>query len=315
MPTPTFIDHELQQIRLKSGCLLGYAEYGYPFGKPVLFFHGQWASRRQARTLDKSAAECHVRLIGVDRPGFGISSFVRGRTVLDWPRDVSEFADQLGLNRFAVLGVSAGAKYALACARTLGDRISGTALVSAFGPLQNFADLLCTPPALLPWILSLQTTPGLTAPLMGWLDYANALDPDLFLTWFALMLPPADRVALGQPDTWRIMRAMVSDAFCNGSRGVAWEHRLTAAPWGFAVHDVLSQVQLWHGLEDTVVPAAMTQSLEDELQNCNSYYIKGEGHLSLLANRGRDIIRALVNGGTQNRSYPPQWGRRSLPSA
>lgn len=294
-PASTFVDYQSQQIRLNSGRLLGYAEYGYPFGKPVLFFHGQWCSRRQARTLDKFATECQVRLIGVDRPGFGLSDFAAGRTVLDWPSDVTELADQLGLRRFAVLGVSAGAKYALACTRVLGDRIAGTAVLSAFGPVDHFDDLRLTPPALLPWILSLQTTPSITAPLMGWFDYTAALTPDLFLTGLALALPSADRVALGQPDAWRLMCEVISDAFRDGSRGVAWEHRLTAAPWGFSLHDVPSRVHLWHGLDDTLVPPVMAESFEHSLPECNVHYIKDEGHLSLLANRGYDVLRSLVN--------------------
>ena len=43
-------------------------------------------------------------MIVPDRPGFGLSDFQEDRTYLDWPEDVRELADQLGIDRFAVLG-------------------------------------------------------------------------------------------------------------------------------------------------------------------------------------------------------------------
>ena len=57
-----------------------------------------------------------MRLVGVDRPGMGRSSFKLRRRFLDWPDEVAELADRLGLNRFAVVGFSGGGPYAAACA-------------------------------------------------------------------------------------------------------------------------------------------------------------------------------------------------------
>ena len=44
------------------------------------------------------------------RRGFGLSTFQKNRGFLDWPTDVADAADLLGIDRFAVLAVSA-AKY------------------------------------------------------------------------------------------------------------------------------------------------------------------------------------------------------------
>jgi pimeloyl-ACP methyl ester carboxylesterase len=52
-----------------------------------------------------------VRHIQLDRPGFGLSDFQPGRTVLDWPDDVAHVADLLGIERFAVIGVSGRGPY------------------------------------------------------------------------------------------------------------------------------------------------------------------------------------------------------------
>jgi hypothetical protein len=41
----------------------------------------------------------------IERPGFGVSDFQPNRRILDWPRDVVEVVDALGLDSFAVAGV------------------------------------------------------------------------------------------------------------------------------------------------------------------------------------------------------------------
>ena len=103
-------DKTNQQIKLKDGRMLGYAEYGAPEGKPVFYFHGFPSSRLDWPLFDTDAiaARLNARIIAVDRPGMGLSDFKRARKLLDWPDDVIELADALQVDRFAVLGISGG---------------------------------------------------------------------------------------------------------------------------------------------------------------------------------------------------------------
>ena len=55
------------------------------------------------------AARTGWRLVAFDRPGHGLSSPHPGATLTDLADDVADLADQLGLDRFAVLGYSGGA--------------------------------------------------------------------------------------------------------------------------------------------------------------------------------------------------------------
>ena len=55
-------------------------------------------------------------------------------TLLGWADDVQALADRLGLDRFAVVGWSAGGGYALACAARMPERISAVGLASCEGP-------------------------------------------------------------------------------------------------------------------------------------------------------------------------------------
>ena len=71
-----------KKIYLRDGRILSYAEYGDPCGKPIFFFHGTPGSR-YFRPPDEITARLGVRLICVDRPGYGESTFQPGRRILD----------------------------------------------------------------------------------------------------------------------------------------------------------------------------------------------------------------------------------------
>jgi pimeloyl-ACP methyl ester carboxylesterase len=63
-----------QTFVLPDGCTLGYAEYGNPNGKALLYFHGFPSSRLEAYALDNIVLRHDIRLLALDRPGFRLSS-------------------------------------------------------------------------------------------------------------------------------------------------------------------------------------------------------------------------------------------------
>lgn len=122
-------------LRLRDGRALGYVEVGKHDGVPILHFHGNGTSRLEVLVVAAAAERLAVRLIGLDRPGIGRSAARTDYRRLDWPADVAEVADQVGLERFAVEGLSGGGPYALACADHIPQRLTACGLISpAAGP-------------------------------------------------------------------------------------------------------------------------------------------------------------------------------------
>lgn len=78
------------RIRLSDGCHLGYAEYGDPDGKPVVYFHGGLSSRLDIAFAALFCQTRGIRLLSIDRPGIGLSDFQPNRMLLDWPDDICE---------------------------------------------------------------------------------------------------------------------------------------------------------------------------------------------------------------------------------
>jgi hypothetical protein len=84
----------------------------------VLFYlHGLMGSRREFFGYRRDFAARHVRMIAVDRPGYGLSTYSPNRRcIADFADDIVALADHLHVRRFAVVGWSSGGCYALACA-------------------------------------------------------------------------------------------------------------------------------------------------------------------------------------------------------
>jgi pimeloyl-ACP methyl ester carboxylesterase len=127
-------------IRLWDGRRLQFLEVGKRDGFPIFHFHGNGSSRLEMLTVQAVAERLGVRLICPDRPGIGGSDERRGYQLLDWPDDVVEVANQLGVEQFAVEGLSGGAPFALACTYKIPHRLTACGLISpATGPFIKLA--------------------------------------------------------------------------------------------------------------------------------------------------------------------------------
>ena len=116
---------QTRTLQLPDGRQLTYTEHGPKGGVPLIYNHGFTSSRREYEALAPlvEAAGLGVRVIAVDRPGIGGSTFDPDRTIGGWAEDVAFLVDHLGIGRFSVMGVSGGGPYALSVAAGLGPQI------------------------------------------------------------------------------------------------------------------------------------------------------------------------------------------------
>jgi hypothetical protein len=90
-------------LTLPDGRKLGYAQYGSPNGKAILYHHGFPGSRIEAAAFHELSSELGLRMIAIDRPGHGWSSPHPASKLLDWPKDVERLTEHLGLESYSVL--------------------------------------------------------------------------------------------------------------------------------------------------------------------------------------------------------------------
>jgi pimeloyl-ACP methyl ester carboxylesterase len=284
-----------KQVTLRDGRDLGYAEFGDPAGRPVLYFHGFPGSRLEAGIAGEAARQRGVRLIGVDRPGVGLSDFQNDRSIPDWPADVCELADALGLDTFAVVGVSGGGPYALACAWKIPDRLTTAGVVCGLGPLDGGAPPQMMGLGRLALSLPLQA-PWLVQPLFQVAAWGIRQQSGIAVDFLAESLPEPDRSTLRDPPIRDVIAASQRESARRGARGVTWEVGLYSAPWGFRAEDVGMEVNLWHGERDAIVPVAMGRLQAAALRRCQARFYPDEGHFSLPVRRIHDILDALPPG-------------------
>ena len=134
MPRATASPNVDRTIELRDGRQVAYCEWGDPGGRPVIFLHGSPASRLFCPD-DDATRTAGVRLLTVDRPGYGRSDPQPDRMLLDWPHDFVELADQLDLPPCPVIGWSGGGRYAMALGVGAPDHITSVGLVASVGPI------------------------------------------------------------------------------------------------------------------------------------------------------------------------------------
>jgi pimeloyl-ACP methyl ester carboxylesterase len=289
-------------ITLADGRTLAYCEWGDPTGSPVLLVHGGPGSRLLCPDEDATAA-AGVRLLTVDRPGYGGSGPRPDPTLLGWADDVQVLADQLGLERFAVVGFSAGGGYALACAARLPERISAVGLASCEGPYDQVPGALeGMTPEERTLFERIRHDPvaarGAVAEHVGWYQ-----DPDTIWEWE----PPAvDVPILARPDVRDALTQMFREGARQGVGGLVGDWIALSLPWGFTFADVTVPVSVWQGELDHLVGPAHAHYFSAVLPNATLVLYPQDGHLLLLQHWGE--ILAAVSAGAETKD--PAAGRR-----
>jgi len=279
------------QITLGDGRRLGYAEYGDPAGSPLLYFHGLPSSRLEAALCEGAGRRLGIRILAVDRPGYGLSDFQPGRRLCDWPDDVSTLAESLGIGRFAVMGVSGGGPYALACAWKIPEKLSAVKVVGGLAPLDQPETLHA-----MRWHARLAFKLARRSYALLWLVHGATLGgairmlPAVGYEWQRVNGSAADRAVLARDRVKRIMLATLRESVRQGVRGPLWDVMLYARAWGFRLEDIGIPVTLWHGTADRLVPPAHARVVAGALPHARLNVVEGEGHFSLPIDHGEAIL-------------------------
>lgn len=279
---------------LPDGRRLAVSIFGDAAGRPVFYQHGLPGSRLEAALVADEAARCGVRLVAVDRPGYGSSDARPGRRLGDVAADLAAVADELGIGRFALLGVSGGGLFALAAAARLPERISALGLVCALGPLvvPELMRVLHLPARLCFGLM--QSCPRLARPFFRFVVCPLlAARPAWTLGLLAPVMPSADRAVWRQPEVRDRLTAAIAEAFRQGGEGVVQDLRLLSGPLGFSPAAVRMPVRIWHGGDDRTVPVAHGRWYAARLPTAVLEEVFGEGHFSLPVRRGGRILEDL----------------------
>jgi pimeloyl-ACP methyl ester carboxylesterase len=246
-------------IRTPDGRLLAWCEWGPPDGAPLFYLHGT-PGGQLLRSAGGEYERRGIRAITYDRPGYGQSTRQPGRLVRDAAADVRVIADRLGIDRFAVVGVSSGGPHALAVAAALPDRVTRCATIKGLGP-RDAPDL----------------------------DFFHGMSPEERTEW--------DTVAFGEEYNDRqfyrdvlktiadvpvhirdMLVEAAGDALAPGPGGLFDDYGAVSQPWGFDLETISCPVTIMVAEDDTSVPPAHGAWMARHLPQAQVISLPG-GHL------------------------------------
>lgn len=289
-------------VRLPDGRRLGFAEFGAPNGRGVIWLHGTPGARRQVPVeAHRLGEQLGLRIIGVDRPGIGSSTPHLHRTIADFAADLEVLADRIGLGPFATIGLSGGGPYALAAAARLEGRVPVVSVLGGVAPTVGpdaIAGGLVSVGKMFEPVLSRTRVPLAFAVHRAVRFTRPAASQAIDL--YARLSPEGDRALLRRPE----FKSMFLDDLLNGSRrqfgAVFSDILLFCRHWGFDAADVTAPVRWWHGDADNIIPYAHGEHLAARLPDAVLHTLPGAGHLAglgiadrLLGDLDRTWTRAL----------------------
>ena len=207
-------------------------------------------------------------------PALAPRTFQPGRRILDWAADVDEAADLLGLDRFAVLGVSGGGPYALACGHALNSRVTSIGVAVGIAPPEA--------PGMDKAAIAKTSTRYLVRRVQfGLAAYAmRAGREDQFVDVAIKTMSSGDRDLLTAGQARDIFTATMKDALSQGGRGAAYEAGLYLKPIGFDLAQIGTPTHLWYSEDDETVPASAGRWLADQIPGSQFGVWPGHGHLT-----------------------------------
>jgi len=248
--------------RTSDGRDLAFCEWGSPAGLPVFYLHGTPGSR-YFRHVGGMYERIGLRVITFDRPGYGMSTRLPGRTVAQGGGDVAAVADQLGLDRFSIVGESGGGPYALAAAAAMPDRVRRCATIFGVGPhdapdLDVFAGL--SPEDVEEW-RAVRTGEWLDGPyyqeMVEWVETVSE--------------------RTGIPELNREMLATsLREGLRPGPLGLCDDLFATDSAWGLDLAAVTAPTKVMIARDDVNVPPAHGRWLAAHLPNAEEVWVDGD---------------------------------------
>ena len=278
-----------QVFSLPDGRQLGFSVVGE--GAPVLYFHGTASSRLETLLLKDFASEYGFQVIGVDRPGYGLSTFAPRTRLRDFTADVNSLMAHLGLERFALLAWSGGGPFGLVYVALFPERVSKAVIVGSpalpfdvatahNGSLVRYAMKV---PTLAMWGLKRFRAEVLRAnrDIEAFLESKSG--KKMVASW-----PEADAKFFADPVWLRLMYGSIAEGFRQGNDGVKavfQEHQLFIKPWAEPISQIPpSKVCLWQGTEDTTCRVENAHRLLEAVPNASLAVFEGEGHCVMFDN-------------------------------
>jgi pimeloyl-ACP methyl ester carboxylesterase len=250
------------------------------------------------RPIVEAAAARGLRFVTYQRPGYGDSTRLRGRSVGDCAKDLATVAAALGVERAYVAGWSGGGPHALACATLLPDLVASAATLAGVAP-HDAAGLDWTagmgPENVAEFGLARAGEDALRPYLVAQAETLARVTGDEVAEALGGLVTAVDRAALTD-ELAAYLAAEFREAVRTGIEGWLDDDLAFTRDWGFGLDAPPVPVTVWQGDEDLMVPFAHGEWLAANVGGAAARLLPGVGHISLVE-RIAEIVDDLVARG------------------
>lgn len=263
-----------------DGRTVAWTECGLLEGRALLRLPGTPGSRLSLRIDQAPWVQRGLRVITVERPGFGVSTRLPGRGFLEHADDLAAILDDLGIGSVPVYGGSGGAPHVLAFAARHPDRVQACAIGDGAAPLTD--EEVGQQVAMVAAADALARS-GEAEALRALLDEARTsilADPIAGLGEIMETAPAADQEIMADPAWQAAFTRGICEALAPGVDGWLDEALAINGDWhDIELEAVTTSVTWRHGDADRNCPFSAARRLVGRLPDARLIVSTKSGHL------------------------------------
>jgi pimeloyl-ACP methyl ester carboxylesterase len=229
--------------------------------------------------LGAEAAEAGLLLIGIDRPGYGMSTPRPGRTIAGWVPEALAVADEIGAARFVAVGESTGGAYALALAALVPDRVLGVVACCSMTDMrwEEARRTMSRPHCHAVW-----DAPDRESALAAAIDAHGEDGSKLKGGGMSEALAPSDAALFRDPVWGREAMAAFPAMFAHGLEGYTDDRLADGGGWvTFDVTTITCPVTVLHGEMDKICNVVNARHTAEIVPNARLALYNDLGHFSI----------------------------------
>lgn len=283
-------------IDLPDGRVIEYWDGGDPSGRAVILHPGTPETRVMGRWGHDAAVAAGVRFVAVNRPGYGGSTSVTRPSLLRVGVDTAALAEGIGLDQYAVVGLSGGGPFAMATAVADPGHVRALGVLGGIGPWRLLEDDSRDPEgskcldlhdagdAAAAWDCMRADAESAYAALATLDDEARA---DAILARIGAGSRLADDPA------YRAIWADNMRVVAGGLDGSTFDNIAWGARWDVDPRDVAAPTLLWYGEGDMKCPLDHGRWYADRIPGAELVVLPG-GHVDVIDGHWPEVLSGLL---------------------
>jgi pimeloyl-ACP methyl ester carboxylesterase len=284
-------------IELPDGRVLEYWDGGDPAGRPMILHPGTPVTRLLGRWGHEAAVAAGVRLVTINRPGYGGSTTDETVGLLATGRDTAELAAHLGLDAYAVFGSSGGGPFAVATAVADPAHVRALGIVGGIGPLR-ILDGPSRDPETNRCVLLLEAGDiaaawdCMRADARTFVDEFSPLDEGTRVD--TMLAPHGASSPLFRDDAYRALWAENLQAVMAHTDGYMFDNLAWSRTWDVDPRDVRAPALLRYSEKDDDCPPHHAEWYAQRIPNAELVMSHDDTHLDVIDGHWPEVLAGLL---------------------